>query len=177
MASTAASHSPGPRSRRVHKPRTRKAGLAVKESRRRAVYTIDPGVAKSVRAEYTRLDGNLPVYGIKLPTDTGIKDGTRWRCNHVDAKGKICTEKGSATDRQKQAERHALTHHNLRWFCGNPNCHKLFARPDPVARHMKEGCKDNSDKSNLICVAVDEVYLVDGEHRVFGAHPVRHVFL
>ena len=169
---------------RVHKPRTTKGVPPFGKSSRKTVYTMDAAVSKSVREEHSRLNDNLPTYPIKLPIDTGIKGPTRFHCTHKDEYGRPCTKEGSATSRETQALRHALTHHdNLRWVCGNPACRQLFARVDPVKRHRLNNldCKNSLPRgttmqTEAICITVEEVRLVDGESRVFAAHPVQIVY-
>ena len=168
----------------VHKPQTTKGVPPAKKSSRKAVYSMDPAVSISVREEHSRLHNNLPTYPVKLPIDTGVKGPTHFRCAHKDEHGRLCTKDGSATSRETQALRHALTHHdNLRWACGNPACHQLFARVDPVKRHRLNNlhCKSSLPRgmtmqTEAICVAVEEVRQVDGESRVFAAHPVRIIY-
>lgn len=123
---------------RIHKPRgparvARPSALPNLSKPRRDVLKIDPEQNRRVRQEYDRLREERrdpPVFVIEAPE---IESSGRWRCGCRDD-GIQCRV---TCKRKTEAERHALTHHTVRWLCGNPDCGILMVRVDSVKRHMQ----------------------------------------
>ncbi|KAF8526821.1 hypothetical protein JB92DRAFT_2870203 [Gautieria morchelliformis] len=113
---------------RVHKPQKK----ASKKDRRRATVTLDLSLLQRVRGDYLNfLKGQLVPKGYEVQRP--VRAQRCWEC--------VTCKHGCG--RKAEAERHMLTHHAIRWLCGNPKCPQLFARKDAVKRHIKEtpSCK------------------------------------
>jgi hypothetical protein len=116
-----------------HAPKPPKVATRRTKERRRATVTLSPSSLQRVRAEHVLfLKGKWEplVHDVLRP----VKAKHLWEC----------VECGQGCAREAEGARHMLTHHNVRWLCGNPECGQVFARKDAVKRHLKETrkCRD-----------------------------------